>query len=137
MTFNAYLPGFEMLTVLATVDFAGSTTTMSPDQLGVSSVLWQFWHILPVVSVRHFLQVNSLGIETHFFPVLAGSFSLASVFLAPAFCAFATSSSIHSNAPRNGCLQVTPILPNAAPLGRLTAVILTLTLLPILRVRFV
>src|SRR5487761_1806551 len=130
-----------MLTVFATVDFAGSTTTMSPDQLGVSSVLWQFRHILPVVSVRNFLQANSLGIETHFFPgffsVLAGTFSLASVFLAPAFCAFATSSSIHSNAPRNGCLQVTPILPNAAPLGRLTAVILTLTLLPTLRVRFV
>ena len=62
---------------------------MSPDQLGVDSVLWQFGHILPVVSVRHFLQASSLGTETHFFPgffsVLAGSFSLGSVFLAPAF----------------------------------------------------
>jgi len=40
-----------MFSVFETVDFSGFTTTIRPDQSGVSSVLWQFWQIFPVVSV--------------------------------------------------------------------------------------
>jgi hypothetical protein len=50
-----------MFKVFETVDFPGSITTINPDQSGVSSVLWQFWQILPVVNVLHFLQANSLA----------------------------------------------------------------------------
>jgi hypothetical protein len=52
-----------MESVLEIVDLSGSTTTRRPDQSGVSSVLWQFGQILPVVSVWHFLHANSFGVQ--------------------------------------------------------------------------
>src|SRR5690349_6563025 len=109
-----------------------------PDQSGLKSVDLQFGQTLPAVITLHFLQAFSLA--TYFLsPPDLFSFDVANCsplclsLFPPPLLAFFISSAIHSNAPRNGCLQVMPILPMPAPLPKLTAVILALNLEPILR----
>src|SRR5262245_17897108 len=121
-----------MSSVLATCDLAGSNTSMMPDQSGLRSVDLQLGQTLPEVTTLHFLHAFSFA--NYFFSPFF-SFGAAAAFspfsFSPPF-AFLISSAIHSTAPRNGCLQVMPILPMPAPLPRLTAVILALSFEPIL-----
>src|ERR671939_1561482 len=124
-TLTAYLCATDRSSVAAIRDFNGSNISTIPDQLVVRSVDLQTGHTFPVVIALHFLHANSLA--TYLLPppflVVAG---------AGGCFAFFISCSIHSVAPRNGCLHVIPIFPIAAPLPRLTAVTLARILVPIL-----
>src|SRR5918996_5479128 len=114
-TLTAYLCGTDISRVAAIRDFKGSNITTIPDQLVVRSVDLQTGHTFPVVTALHFLHATSLA--TYLVPppflVVAG---------AGGCFAFFISCSIHSVAPKNGCLHVIPILPIVAPLPKLTAV---------------
>src|ERR671939_865149 len=124
-TLTAYLCGAEISRVAAIRDFKGSNTTTIPDQLVVRSVDLQTGHTFPVVTALHFLHATSLA--TYLLPppflVVAGGVGCFAFFI---------SCSIHSVAPRNGCLHVIQIFPIAAPFPRLTAVTLARILDPIL-----
>src|SRR5690606_18889974 len=128
-----------MSSVLATCDLAGSKISIMPDQSGLRSVDLQLGQTLPVVTVLHFLHAFSLA--NYFLSPPFFSFGVALLSAAPPPClslsalplAFLISSAIHSTAPRNGCLQVMPILPMPAPFPRLTAVILARSFDPIFR----
>src|ERR671932_55875 len=125
-TLTAYLCGTDMSSVAAIRDFDGSNITTIPDQLVVRSVDLQTGHTFPVVIALHFLHATSLA--TYLLPppflVVAGGGGCFAFFI---------SCSIHSVAPRKGCLQVIPIFPIAAPLPKLTAVTLARILEPIFR----
>src|ERR687887_26846 len=114
-----------MSRVAAIWDFKGSNITTIPDQFVVRSIDLQTGHTFPVVTALHFLHATSLG--TYLLPP-----AFLVVAAAGGCFAFFISCSIHSVAPRNGCLQVIPIFPIAAPLPRLTAVTLARILEPIL-----
>src|SRR6476660_4582210 len=73
-----------------------------PDQSGVRSVDLQIGHTFPIVTALHFLQATSL--VTYLLPP---PFFVATA--AGGCFAFFISCSIHSLAPRNGCLHVMPI----------------------------
>src|SRR5690348_6978208 len=97
-TFKAYLLGVVISSVLATSDFAGSKTSMIPDQSGLRSVDLQTGQTLPLVRALHFLQAFSL--TTYYFPPFF-SFGADVAFASP-LLPFLISSCIQSRAPRNG-----------------------------------
>ncbi len=101
---SAYLPGFVIAKVFATWDLTGLIIMISPDHSLLSSVDPSLGQAFSVVSILHFLHASSF---MTYFSVLSSAFR--------ALAALPTSSSIHSRAPRKGCLQVTPILPMDIP----------------------
>src|SRR5580693_545221 len=121
-----------MLSVCATFECCTSSTIISPDHSVVSSLDLSLGQTLSWVSMWHFLHACSLAMLLSHSPLVPRYAALAAAFAC--FWTFATSSSTHSSAPRKGCRHVTPILPIEMPCPRLTAVILTLTLLPTLSV---
>ena len=110
-----------MSRVAATIDFAGLKIRMMPDQSGLRSVDLQTGHTLPIVTALHFLQATSLA--NYLLPPAPPFFSFIGAAAGGCF-ALRTSCSIHSVAPRKGCLHVIPIFPMAAPFPRLMAVTL-------------
>src|SRR5579872_3326731 len=112
----------------------------APRQSGVRSDDLQIGHTLPIVTPLHFRQAISLTISYHlvsgcfvFSAAPAGGvfgFFTSAVAAAAGFLLFFISSSIHSSAPRKGCLQVIPTF-MAAVLPSDTAVILARSVVPI------
>src|SRR5215467_10250175 len=115
--------------VAATLDFAGSKIKIMPDQSGLKSVDLQTGQTFPIVTALHLLQATSLA--NYLLPPTL-FFSLRGAVACGCF-ALNNSCSIHSVAPRNGCLQVIPIFPIAAPFPRLMAVTLARIREPIFR----
>src|SRR5215467_3460293 len=103
------------------MDFTGSKIKMIPDQSGLKSTDLQSGHTFPVVTALHFLQATSLA--NYLFPPIPTFLSFDCT-CAGGCLALITSCSIHSLAPKNGCLHVIPIFPMAAPFPRLIAVTL-------------
>src|SRR5215469_4069470 len=129
-TFRAYLCGNMISRVAATLDLAGSKIKIMPDQSGLKSVDLQTGQTLPIVTALHLLQATSLA--NYLLPPPTLFFSLRGAVAGGCF-ALNNSCSIHSVAPRNGCLQVIPIFPIAAPFPRLMAVTLARIREPIFR----
>src|SRR5215831_9086768 len=110
-----------MSNVAATLDFCGSNIRITPDQSGLRSVDLHTGQTFPMTTALHFLQATSRTI--HFEPPPPPFLSFIGAVAGGCF-ALSTSCSIHSLAPKNGCLHVIPIFPIAAPFPRLTAVTL-------------
>ena len=89
---------------------------LSDTRLGVAGATFsRFIYSAPILLVLAPVWFGYFG-----YPIVTGSFLI--------------SSSIHSSAPKNGCLQVIPILPIAAALPNETAVILARNVEPTFKV---
>src|SRR5574338_1243785 len=117
----------------AITEFVGSTINTEPLQSGVRSDDLQAGQTFPIVTHLHLRHAISLTMYHHFASTVFFGFSAFSALSCcgwEAFAPFFISSSIHSSAPRYGCLHVIPTF-MAAVFPSDTAVILARSVVPI------